>query len=324
MRRLFVRNVALGTVLLASASCRKDSPTAPVPPGAFHVIVQNAGPALSAPAQAALDSAVAMWGRVIIASLPPVANFSTTNNQCGAGFPAYGPATINDIVIQVRFDSIDGPGKVLGHSGPCFVRAAPDNRPVFGTIMLDTADVASLNASGHLNEVVLHEMGHVLGFGTLWDSTYANCLKLPSSSSSQPDTYYGCAQARARFDSIGGTSYTGGNKVPVENCVGITGCGDGTWNSHWRESVFFNEVETGYLNNGVPNPLSTLTIAAMADLGYTVDKNAAQPYSRVFTSSMPFLVAPTGAGVVDLSNDVTTGPIRMVDANGRVVRVMLR
>jgi hypothetical protein len=310
------------TVLVAVA-CSSDS-TAPPAQGSFHIVIQNVGPALSPAVQTAFDSAVAIWQRVIIVSLPPVSSFSDTANECGPGFPAFGPATINDIHIQVRLDSIDGPGKVLGRSGPCFLRAAPDNRPLFGTMTFDTADVASLNASGHLNEVILHEMAHVLGFGTLWTASYFNCIRLPATDATTPDTYYSCAGARARFDSIGGTSYTGGNKVPVENCKNITSCGAGTYNSHWRESTFFNELMTGFLNNGTPNPLSTLTVAAMADMGFTVDKNAAQSYSRTFTSAVPSVLASGSAGVLDLSGDITTGPIRMVDAGGRVVGVIVR
>jgi hypothetical protein len=37
-----------------------------------------------------------------------------------------------------------------------------------GYMHLDVADVAQLAASGQLQDVVLHEMGHILGIGTLW------------------------------------------------------------------------------------------------------------------------------------------------------------
>ena len=318
------RRLAVVCAALLGASCSHDSTTAPVPQGSFHIVIQNVGPAFSASSQAAFDSAVAEWQRAITTALTPVTNFSTTANECGQGFPAYGPATINDIVIQVRLDSIDGPGKVLGHSGPCFVRSSPDSLPLFGVMVLDTADLASLNTAGHLNEVVLHEMAHVLGFGTLWTPSYFNCVRLPtdSTTSPPPDTYYACPHARAQFDSIGGTSYTGGNKVPVENCAGISGCGAGTYNSHWRENVFHNELMTGYLNSG-PNPLSTLTIAAMADLGYVVNKDAAQAYSQTFSSSQPALVAASGIAV-DLSGDVRTGPIGVVDRYGHRAGVIVR
>jgi hypothetical protein len=54
--------------------------------------------------------------------------------------------------------------------------------------------------------------------------------------------------------------------VPVEDCVGIPGCGAGTINSHWKEPTFRNELMTGYLNAGI-NPFSKMTIQSLADLG---------------------------------------------------------
>jgi len=317
-RRLPVRAVI---ATLALAACGGSDTTAPKPT-AFQIVISNVGPAFSAPVQVAFDSAVARWQRIIVAALPTVANFKDSTGDCGPGFPGIGPITIQDVMIQVRFDSIDGPGKILGRSSPCFLRAAPDLRTVLGAMTFDTADIATLVSQGHINDVILHEIGHVLGFGTLWDSTYANCLKLPSDSATHVDTYYSCNRARVVFDSIGGTNYTGGNKVPVENCQGITGCGRGTVNAHWRESTFFNELMTGYLNNGVQNPLSVLSLAALQDLGYTVDLTQASPYVRTFTTSMPSVLAGS-APPLDLRDDVEHRPMKMVDNNGRVVGVVL-
>jgi hypothetical protein len=61
--------------------------------------------------------------------------------------------------------------------------------------------------------------------------------------------------------------------VPVENTGGA-----GTRDSHWRESTFNNELMTGYLNNG-SNPLSRITVASLADIGYQVDISRADAYS---------------------------------------------
>jgi hypothetical protein len=55
--------------------------------------------------------------------------------------------------------------------------------------------------------------------------------------------------------------------------------GSGTADAHWRESVFGKELMTGYYNPGSPNPLSRVTVGAMADLGYLVNMNAADSYS---------------------------------------------
>jgi hypothetical protein len=78
------------------------------------------------------------------------------------------------------------------------------------------------------------------------------------------------ANAVAAYDAVFHTNVTG---VPVENSGGA-----GTRDAHWRESVFNNELMTGYLNSGT-NPLSRVTVASLADLGYQVDPNAADAFT---------------------------------------------
>ena len=86
--------------------------------------------------------------------------------SCVPGTPALNE-TIDDLVIFAVLDSIDGPGKILGQAGPCFIRL-PGYLPLIGAMRFDTADVATLESAGQFDEVILHEMGHVLGFGTIW------------------------------------------------------------------------------------------------------------------------------------------------------------
>jgi hypothetical protein len=285
----------------------------------FQITLVNVGPTFSAPVQAAFDSAVAKWQRVITGDLADISGFTVAaSGICPA---VSGGVTVDDVLIVARVDSIDGPGQILGSAGPCWIRNT-GFLTIMGGMVFDSADMAGLVASGSLNSVILHEMGHVLGFGTLWGSSFFNCLQNASSTGNLIDTNYNCARGLVVFDSIGGTSYTGGNKVPVENCVGIPGCGAGTFNSHWRESTFFNELMTGYLNNGVANPLSVLTAAQMQDLGYTVNLSAADAYTRTFTAP------PAGAAALQLQaqriylgDDVYHGPVGVWD-RGRVVRMI--
>src|SRR3989440_12159971 len=115
----------------------------------------------------AFDSAAAQWERLIYGDVPD-AFASFPAGTCGPGTPAINE-TIDDIIIFVRLDSIDGPGKILGQAGPCIVRN-PGYLPGVGVMRFDTADVAGLLAAGQWDEVILHEMGHVLGFGTIWQS----------------------------------------------------------------------------------------------------------------------------------------------------------
>jgi hypothetical protein len=190
-----------------------------------------------------------------------------------------------------------------------------------GQMTFDSADVAVLSAQGSLNSVILHEMGHVLGFGNAWTDAQFNCLQ---NASTPPgtilDAFFSCANAVAMFDSIGGTTYTGGNKVPVENCgpASPAGCGAGTVNRHWREPTFGNELMTGFLNGGVTNPLSRLSAAAMEDLGYGVNYAGSDNYVHTFT----LLAGASQGSLLSLGDDLHRGPIYVVDRRGRVVEVI--
>jgi len=291
---------------------------------AYTITVQFFGPTPSAAVQAAMDSAVARWQRLIYRPLSSIDLNLAAGVACSdASTPAVN-VTTTGLVILAKFDSIDGPGKILGQAGPCLIRNS-SGLTVLGEMEFDTSDVATMVGNGTINSVMLHEMGHVIGFGTLWNNPPFSLLQL---SSTPPgtilDTYFNGPKARSMFDSLGGTSYTGasltpagGNKVPVENCGASSpaGCGAGTVNGHWREPVFVTELMTGYINAGV-NPLSKLSVASQEDLGYTVNYDAADAYVRTFTAPVA-----GGAGTLFLGDDIRRGPIYVVNALGRVVGV---
>ena len=261
------------------------------------------------------------WESIITGDLPDV-NQNLPAGQCGENQPATtGP--FDDVTIFVTIEAIDGPGDVLGQAGPCFIRVTNPSGPVvpgdvsvIGRMQFDEDDIEALLEEGSLPDVILHEMGHVLGFGTLWSGEQTLELLLdPSEPDPNPplaDTHFIGADAIAAFDEVGGSDYTG-NKVPVMN-VG----GPGTVNSHWRDGVFDPEIMTGFLNAG-PNPLSIVTIASLTDLGYTVDTDQADP----FTLNPSVRKAGPRQGR-HLVNDIISDPIRRVDLNGRIVGVIRR
>ena len=91
----------------------------------------------------------------------------------------YSPTTIplDDLDIWVSVVPIDGVGSILGQAGPCDYAlfspnpyADPKTRiiPVVGEMEFDVADVDYLASVNRLNDVVTHEMLHILGIGTLW------------------------------------------------------------------------------------------------------------------------------------------------------------
>ncbi|HWO88911.1 MAG TPA: leishmanolysin-related zinc metalloendopeptidase [Gemmatimonadales bacterium] len=282
----------------------------------FNISLRNTGAPLSSLVQLAFDEAKTRWQELIVGDLTAV-QLNIGSGQCGSASPAINE-TVDDVVILVTIESIDGPGGVLGSAGPCFIRST-SRLTILGRMRFDQDDMDNLATSGRLNDVILHEMGHVLGFGTLWTQPQFNCLQNPSSAGppvSSFDTHFSCANAVARFPEVGGSTYTGGQPVPVENCAGLSGCGAGSINSHWRELAFDNELMTGFLDAGVANPLSVVTVAAMADIGYLVNYGAASEYFHVFTA--PGRLRER----ISLGDDVDRLPIYIYDERrGRIVGV---
>src|SRR5436189_44076 len=115
--------------------------------------------------RAVFDSAAAHWERLIYGDVPDIPlNIpgDTLKKYCTGRTTPTLNETVDDIVIYAILDSIDGPGKVLGRAGPCYIRSS-GFQPVIGVMFFDTADVASFP----FDVVVTHEMGHVIGFGTI-------------------------------------------------------------------------------------------------------------------------------------------------------------
>jgi hypothetical protein len=130
---------------------------------------------------------------------------------------------------------------------------------------LDTADLGRLESNGQLFETALHEMGHILGIGTLW------YVKGVISGMGSNNPVFTGARAVAEYNSLFDLDV---DVVPLENQGG-----GGTADSHWRESVFDNELMTGWLDGGGANPLSRITAASLADIGYEVNIAAADDYA---------------------------------------------
>jgi hypothetical protein len=219
--------------------------------------------------QAAFTNAVARWESIIIGDLPDIAmNFDP--GDCGFNSPAINQI-VDDLIIYVTVAPIDGPSGILGQASPCRVRNG-SLLPITGFMQFDSDDMDLMESSGSLEDVILHEMGHVLGIGVLW--SYLDFLQDPVSSPNPAiDTHFNGPFAISAFNSIGGSSYLGA-KVPVENAQG----GGGTLNSHWRESVMDNELMTGFITVGGSNPLSLVTVRSLEDLGYVVNPGAADSF----------------------------------------------
>lgn len=259
---------------------------------------------LSPARQAVFDSAAARWASVIVGDLVDAVVNAPAGAFCGPTTPAINE-TIDDVLIFVTLDSIDGPSQVLGSAGPC-ARRTGTRFTAIGQMRFDTADVAMMETNNIFTAVILHEMGHVLGIGSLWNPTGLTPLVTGAGGA---DPYFTGVSATARFNAQGGGTYVG-NKVPVENTGGA-----GTRDSHWREAVMGKELMTGWVSV-VANPLSAITVGSLQDMGYTVSYVTADAYTVDGTN----LRAPGGAGEFKLEELAPTWPILEVDARGRMVR----
>jgi hypothetical protein len=212
-----------------------------IPPDDFDIDFQYSG---NAAYRSYFDAAATRWQRVIIGDLP--------------GFVVPGYGFVDDLLISVSIAPIDGAGGILGQAAPVYYRTS-SLLPIQGNITFDSADVARMVADGSFSDVVLHEMGHVLGIGSMWSR---------EGLSNGFNAYFGAAGIDA-YRQLGGV----GAYVPLE-----TSGGSGTAGVHWSEAVFGNELMTGFISGG-SNPLSILTIASLKDQGYSVNFGAADPYA---------------------------------------------
>ncbi len=190
------------------------------------------------------------WAEIVSVDLPAV---ETPDAGC-----------VNDLLIDasaVDAENVDG---MLGQAGPTYVRPT-SLIPARGIIEFDPVDLERLESDGSLVNVVIHAMGHVLGFGTLW-----KLHGLVKGSGTRNPVFTG-SHAMAAYATLLGTPEP--QEVPLSNQ------GDpATRESHWRESVFDHELMTGYLDSGI-SPISRLTLASLEDIGYHVNPGAADPYT---------------------------------------------
>lgn len=258
------------------------------------------GPAMPANVQAMFQAAAARIKGAVVGDVPDI-QFPMVNleSDCRVpGLPAAFAEFVDDVVIYASVGTIDGPNQVLAFSFPCYVRL-PSQQTLVGVMKFDSEDLDNMIARGNLTDVIQHEMLHVVGIGTLWTR-----LSLLAGAGTNFSRYTG-AFGVGGCVSMGGTPVCPGS-IPVENTGGA-----GTADAHWRDAVFFNELMTGFVNSrvsvplGIMNPLSVMSIQSLADVGYTVNPLAADPFA------IPGLTASRANA--QLNVDVPQSPWEIVD-----------
>jgi hypothetical protein len=281
-----------------------------VPPGAYNIDLRFLTPLPTAEQQAAFLAAKNRWQQIIVGDVPDYPQ-GIPANGCGTpGGPDKTPALpavsgpIDDIVVFAGIQSIDGSRNILAQAGPCLIRSGQGGLTIMGIMVFDSADLNLLGAG--LSEVATHELAHILGFGTLdgWST------KLVGAGGADP--YFTGPSSLQAFAYVQNPAnpFTG-QPVPVEN-IG----GDGTRDGHWRETVFENELMTGFYDAGT-NPLSALSAAAMRDVGYVVDDTRTDPFTMALRLGGLRAGSPTG---VRLAESLAPWRIRTADEANAAAR----
>ncbi len=237
-----------------------------------------------------MEQVVQYWEKIIVADIadfnnttnpadPAICNF--TSEQVAVAYPLQTRPHIDDLILYVGMNKdINATDGIIANAGPCLVRSLgtlDQNLPFMSTLFFNKAyfDDYSTNKPELLKDATIHEVGHALGFGTVWDQFPGLYIKTPDSTPCGSNPEFTGFNAKREYATLGGT----GN-VPLKASSENGTCG------HWSEKLFDREMMTPAPNPaatppipGQNNPVSRLTIASMQDLGYTVDYSIADNYS---------------------------------------------
>jgi hypothetical protein len=220
----------------------------------FNIDIIYADNSLNDEQKTLVETAVGRWEQAVLSELPDAGE-------------------IDDLQITVIGAGVDGPGGVLAFAGPRAFRAPqPDGKPglpITGEITIDLVDAV---ASRGFVDVVVHEIGHVMGIGTIWDQFLVN--------RGSPGVAYVGDNGVEEYGRLFGTS---ASSVPVQAQV----------EGHWDPIQLANELMNPFSAGGFELPadadpllrFSRLTIGALEDFGFAVNYAAADTYG-------PFNIGP--------------------------------
>lgn len=278
--------------------------------------------------QTAFTAAAARLSAIITGGPAPFTFSVTSTNssainsglaECGANV-SVAIGNITGVVIYARDTSSLGPG-TIATAGPCLVRSA-SQLTLFGVMVFSRAFVPTFTPA-QLNDVVLHEMTHVLGFNPVqWsllpDTAVAVRLIVNGGATPPNGSFRGSRAVAACLALPSAISASCSPTIPLENVGGA-----GSVDSHWRESIFRSELMTSTISNSDSgHPFSTMTVGAMGDLGYFINPAAADAYTFGSSVMLNLQAIRAAQGVVTelrLNDDVTT-PIGSISPGGKLTR----
>ena len=230
--------------------------------------VADAG--LTAEQVAAIRTGTERWTDVITGDMPDFQlppDYRPPDRCLDAKWPTLG--VIDDMRIEVRIRADLASSMIVAF---CEVADSPVSiRPFWLLVWVRPDFVAQLDSESRFRAWIAHVTGHGLGFGIFWGSLLQNPV---DEAGVGADTHFGDSATVAAFDAAGGSEWTAGSKVPVENA-------EENRDVHWRGDVLGHEIMSSWYTMRMPGdnpPLSAITVQSVAALGYEVDVGMADPY----------------------------------------------
>ena len=226
--------------------------------GAFSILIDYTGPAQF---EQEIRDAADIWESLVTG----YQDGTVTARSAGSSFMT--GQVVDTLFITADLSAIDGAGGTLGSAGPneIAIDSAGFTLATDGQMTFDSADIMNLSLSER-EALFLHEMAHVMGFGTLWNN---NGVYVDGS---------------GEYTGAGGTEFWqsefGQMGTPDVELAGGPGTADGHWNEvdlgsantgitdgQGRDLRF--EVMTGWLNSGPQLFVSNMTLGSFEDIGFT-------------------------------------------------------
>lgn len=243
-----------------------------------------------------MAQAAARWEEVIVGDVQdipaqPFANFDWFDGYFGRRYNE----PVDDVVIGYAFrpkSFFSNSTETLGHAGAHYIRNfdkdrwAPPMTAISGTMEFNIHAIRESNyTDSDLKIILMHEMAHVLGIGG--DFWHYNCVNNCFAWQGYSDNFqleddaYRCVNAQREYYKLGLKPTANRGEHLMVNHVGELGnvC------THWAGQSFrvpgvTSELMTPFFEAGVAQPLSTVTIGALADMGYKVNYDAADDFPK--------------------------------------------
>lgn len=212
--------------------------------------------------QTVIDAA-ARWERVVVGDLTPRSTASLPNPptppSLSRGCTAM-PDVIDDIYICVQDDQLSNS---IGYGGYYLTREIDKINPrtgrnyrlPYGGYVGISDSILGDDDKDDLLNLAIHEIGHGMGFPFFLEPNFSNIIT--------SNLYATGTNADNAWKALGCSG-----RIPLQSTRG-----------HWNEGCLSDEVMTPTLFTGRPNPLSSITVAAMADMGYDVDYSEADSFT---------------------------------------------